>query len=85
MFLLNQFVHLRKHYKTAKEFEQHLFSGEVKVSIKDLETIMNQKAKWKQPSHQNYTGIKNALVATKQGKAPRQKTRTKGVGNVVAS
>ena len=45
VFLLGIFSHLRKNYKTHNEFEQHLFSGEVTISVKDLEIIINQNSK----------------------------------------
>lgn len=39
--LLQKFNYLRKFYKTKKEFEKHLFSGEVTISIKDLVKIFS--------------------------------------------
>lgn len=45
--LSESFIHLRKFYKTKKDYEKHLFSGEVKVSIKDVVNILSNNIKTK--------------------------------------
>lgn len=39
---MKEFKHLRKFYKTKKEFEKHLLSGEVKISISDMIELKNK-------------------------------------------
>jgi len=40
--LMKEYKHLRKFYKTKKEFKQHLLSGEVKISIPDMIKFINK-------------------------------------------
>jgi hypothetical protein len=39
---MKKYKHLRKFYKTKKEFKQHLLSGEVKINIPDMIKFINK-------------------------------------------
>jgi len=39
---MNEYKHLRKFYRTKKEFKQHLLSGEVKISVPDMINFINK-------------------------------------------
>ena len=39
---MKEFKHLRKFYKTKKEFKEHLLSGEVTINIPDMIKLINK-------------------------------------------
>lgn len=41
--LSDSFMHLRKFYKSKKDYEKHLFSGEVMMPIKDVVELLSKK------------------------------------------